>query len=133
MTGARNFRVWRSALTTAWNVSLTPRDWAGHVRTPERFPLKEIHCPSEPSRHCAIAPFFQQPTTVVPRRIWSRILAASGFPAALETLTVQRHGWSTTGFGELVVMVARIGAAATAGTARTNVRDRATRQRARTP
>ena len=59
--------------------------------------------PEPAPAHCTIAVPFQQPTTVLPRRIWSRIFAASGLPAPLRAVTVQRHGWSTTGLAVPVV------------------------------
>ena len=67
--------------------------------------------PEDAPEHCTIAVPFQQPTTVVPRSIWSLIFAGSGFPAGVLTVTVHRHGWSTIGFGVDVVRVARTGVA----------------------
>ena len=88
VTGTRRRSVRVPATTMAWNVSFTPTDCKGHVRTPERLPLKAIQVPAFAPEHCVIAVTFQQPTTSVPRRIWRRIFAANGFPVPLCTVTV---------------------------------------------
>jgi hypothetical protein len=70
-----------AAITVARNVNLTPADFAGHLITPVRLPLNEIHVPVLVPEHRTIAVDFQQLTTRAWRRSWSRTLAASGFPA----------------------------------------------------
>ena len=81
--------------------------------TPGRFPLKTIQVPALAPLHVVTAAPFQQPTTVPRRRIWRRIRAWSGFPAALSAVTTKRHGSPTTGAAVLVVNVAvTVGAAA---------------------
>lgn len=114
VTGARTFHVRPPTTTTAWNVRRTPTDSAGHVRVPVRRPRKEIQVPDAAPEHGTIAVPVQHPTTVSPRRIWSRILAGSGAPLALRAVTAKRHGWSTTGLGVEVVSVTRAGVAAAA-------------------
>jgi hypothetical protein len=74
---------------------------------PVRLPLNRIHVPELAPLHGAIAVPFQQPTTTPLKRICNRIRAASGFPLADFTATVQRQGSSTTGVAVLVRRVAR--------------------------
>ena len=57
-----------------------------------RFPRNEIQAPDVPPEHCTIAPPFQQPTTVVPSKSWSRTRARNGAPDELLTLSVYRQG-----------------------------------------
>lgn len=109
------------AITVARNVNLTPANFAGHLITPLRRPVNEIHVPLLAPEHGTIAVERQQPTTRARRRSCSRTLAASGLPARSSTTIVYRHGVLATGCVEDVDNVARKELAAATEPAKANI------------